>query len=153
MAPHDRDQFVEIERLLEIDVRAGIEAADPVLDKRPGGKHDDRDFVSLPADRLADGVAAHAGEHDVEDQQVERRRFGGQCGQRRLAIGGGLDLEALGLEVELDADGEVVFVFDDENARHGVGPGEGKELVQSTRRGPCVPRQRAITSRPRTAFA
>lgn len=134
---------------MEIDIRAGIEATDPILDERPGGEHDHRDVIPLPAHRLADGIAAHSGEHDVEDNQIKRRRSGGERRQGRLAVGGGLDPKALGFEVELDADGEVVFVLDDENAAWG-GPGEGKEPHHSTR---LVSRQRAITSRPRTALA
>ena len=56
----DRQQFIEVERLLQIDIRAGIETTDAVLDERPCGQHHDRRVPSLGTDRLADGVAAHA---------------------------------------------------------------------------------------------
>ena len=115
----DREELIEVERLLQVDVRARIEATDPVLDERPGGEHHDRHVAALFADRLADGVAAHARQHQIEHDEIHRsiRRRNGR--QRRLTVARGRDGKPFGLEVVLDADCQMLFVFDDENVRHG----------------------------------
>ena len=133
---NDRQEFVEIERLLEVHVGAGVEASDAVLHQRAGRQHHDRHVVALRPDCLADGVATHAWQHQVEHDQIDRDVFArGRCrqgrgcrrirrlanhGQSGLPVAGNRHPEALSLEVVLDADGEMLFVFDDEDVRHGV---------------------------------
>ena len=60
------------------------------------------------------------GQHHVEDHEVElaRRPGVGEAGEGLGAVARHLDLVAFQLEVELDAEGEVLFVLDDEDARH-----------------------------------
>ena len=116
---HHREQLLQVEGLLEIHVGAGVEAADPILDERPGGEHHHRHVVAGGTDGLADGVAAHAREHDVEHDEIEPRSGRFQPLEGRLAVTGHADGMPLRLEVELDAEGEVLFVLDDEDLGHG----------------------------------
>ncbi len=57
--------------------------------------------------------AVRAGQHHVEHDHVEGGALGEQERERRLAVGGRLDLVAFGLKVEAEAVGEVLLVFDD----------------------------------------
>jgi len=118
-AADDRQEFLEVEGLLQVDVGAGVEAADSVLDERPRGEHHDRDVVSLGPDLFADGVAAHAGKHQVEHHQFDRWRRRGEKVEGGGAVAGGGHRVALSLEVELDSKGEMLLVLDDEDVRHG----------------------------------
>jgi creatinine amidohydrolase/Fe(II)-dependent formamide hydrolase-like protein/GNAT superfamily N-acetyltransferase len=113
-------QFVEFERLLQVDVGARIEAADAVLDQRPGREHHHRQVAPPPADGGAHVIAAHPGQHDVEHDQVDRRTGGIHDGESRLAVAHRRDGVALRLEVELDPVGEVLLVLDYEDVGHGV---------------------------------
>ena len=93
--------------------------------------------VAAPAaDRLADGVAAHAGQHQVEHDEVDRRRRPRQQVERRLPVAGGRHREAFGLEVELDAEGEVLFVLDDEDVGHAAALGGGPPSDRTPATGP-----------------
>src|SRR5262249_34671313 len=65
---------------------------------------------------LDDLVATHAGQHEVEDQQV-RLRVDLERLQRGLARSHRLDLVALGLEQVAQQRRGVAIVLDDENAR------------------------------------
>ena len=74
-----------------------------------------------PAVRSAAATAnpSHPGQHDVEHDGVERRRSSQDRtrapARRRLAID---DLVAFGFEIEAEAVGDVLLVFDDEDAAH-----------------------------------
>ena len=70
-------------------------------------------FGPVAADRAADRDAVDAGQHQVEDDQVER--LGAGARERLLAVADRLDLEALEAEVQHDQLADVRFVFDDED--------------------------------------
>ena len=104
---------------MQVEIGAHVEAADAVFDQRAGTEHQDRHGVAFAADRLADGVAAHAGQHQVENDEVDRRGvLLKQCERRRPVADRGHQI-ALGLKIVLDADGQVLFVFDDQDMVHG----------------------------------
>ena len=70
-----------------------------------------------PLPELAhDREAVLAGQHDVEDHQIEMLRWIEQTRQRPLAIVLHFGRESLRLQVEAQPFGQVLFVFDDEDA-------------------------------------
>ena len=77
-------------------------------------------LIDLGPQLLDDLVAAHAGQHEIEDEQVglgvDFERFEG-CFTRPHR----LDLVALGLEQIAQQRGRVAVVLDDEDARGLVG--------------------------------
>ena len=64
-------QLIEIEGLGEIVVGAHLEALDLVLQRIHGGEHQDGRVVALKAQALADVVAVHVGQHQIEHDDVE----------------------------------------------------------------------------------
>src|SRR5262245_306962 len=92
---------------------------DPILGKRTGRKHQDRNVVTFFAQEIADFVTAHSGQHQIENDQIDR---GGvflndlQCGG---AVGNCRDEIAFGLKIVFDANGQVLLVFDDQDVVHG----------------------------------
>ena len=67
---HAGQQFGEAERLGDVVVGAGVEAADGVHLAVLRGEEDDRHGRAALAHALADLEAVDAGQPDVEDQQV-----------------------------------------------------------------------------------
>ena len=80
------------------------------------------------AEGLADGVAAHARQHQVQHHQVDlARRFLQQL-HRRWAVAHGGDAVSFRHQVVLDAGGQMLFVLDDQYVfvgghDRGQGPG------------------------------
>ena len=112
---HPAEKLVQIEGLGEILVGADVEAAGAVLGQRAGGEDQHgRVHVEGPQ-RLAHRVAAHAGQHQVENHQVDALGIFLDDPQRRRAVADGGHAIALGHEVVLDARGQVLFVFDDQD--------------------------------------
>lgn len=103
---------------MQIDIGASIEAADPVLHQRAGGQHDDWHQAAARAERLADRVATHAGQHQVENDQINLWTVLIEYRQSLTSVGNGRDSEAFGGQVVLDADGEMVLVLDEEDVWH-----------------------------------
>ena len=71
-AAHPGQQLGLVERLDEVVVRAGAQAADLLLDLLLGGQHDDRDVALaalVGADLLGDPVAVELRQADVEQDQ------------------------------------------------------------------------------------
>jgi hypothetical protein len=87
-----------------------------------GGQHDDRRRVAGAAQPPADGQAILAGQHQVEDDQVEVLACPQLVHLRRIADG--LDLEALFAEIADQQVAQAAVVVDDEKALlsvvHGV---------------------------------
>ena len=85
------DEFRDVERLLHVVVRAGLQADDDVERIRPRGEHDHR-HGRRPPDLAADLQPVEPGQHDVQQDEVEA------AGQRAIkaldAVGGRLDREA-----------------------------------------------------------
>ena len=65
-----------------------------------------------------DAEPVDAGKHDVEDDDIVPRRIGGEPLERFFAIVDDVDVVPLSLEVVTQAVGQVLFVFDDEDAAH-----------------------------------
>ncbi len=107
------EKDAEVERLGEVVVRAGGEAFDDVFGAAARGEQQHGDETAGLAQRAENGEAVLAGQHDVE-----QNRSGGlgrvlQPVEGGAAVGFVVGAVALGLEVEQEALGEVLFVFDD----------------------------------------
>ncbi len=113
------DEFAHGEGLGHVVVGADFEADDTVDFVVTGGEHEDGDSAGA-ADLAADVEAVHAGEHEVEHQEV------GLVGEGEFeaafAVGGSLDLVALAAEVVGDGAGEAFLVLDDQDPGHNVSP-------------------------------
>ena len=76
-----------------------------------------------------DGEAVLAGQHHVEDDDVEDAALVEQQVERLLAVGRDDGLVAFGLEVEAQAVGDVLLVFDDQDAAHDQSSRVGSSSV------------------------
>jgi hypothetical protein len=143
---HPRQEDVEVERLRQVIVGAGGEAAEHVLRLPPGRQHENREQPSLLAELGGHRKAIAPRQHHVEHHEIDAR-VGREPVEGRLAGGGGLRDVPLGFEVEAEAVGQVLFVFDDEDAAHAAGsrgscsvkvlPWPGPSLSANTRP-PCL---------------
>src|SRR5579883_1930201 len=115
------EQLLEIERLREIVVGPGLDARDHVLRVVARREHEDRRPVALTAPVARDLHAVGAGEHDVEDDEVEALLAEELEGL--VALVEDLDLEALVLEVEPEALRYVLLVLDEQDLAHAAAPG------------------------------
>ena len=68
--PQPGEQLGERERLRQVVVGAGVEAADAILDRVARGQHQHRRPDAVRAQPAADLDAVHAGEHQVEHDRV-----------------------------------------------------------------------------------
>ena len=101
----------------QVVVGARLESLQHVLGPAARRQHQHRHELLRFAQLADDGEAILARQHDVEDDQVERRRrLAEQPRQRRLAGLDDVGDVAFRLEVEAQAFGEVLLVFDDEDA-------------------------------------
>ncbi|KIF06562.1 hypothetical protein PL81_06860 [Streptomyces sp. RSD-27] len=140
-AEHD-----EGERLGEVVVRPGVEAFGLVVLAVLGGEHQDGGGVAVGAHAGADLGAAEAREHEVEQDDVIRPAGEGQF-QPPVPVVGDLDAVALGGQALPEGLGQVLFVFDDQDAHpssltHRVPdrPGGGVLRGSSAARPSTVPR-------------
>ena len=117
-----RHQLLGQERLRHVVVGTVAQAAHTGGRATERAQHEDGNaaLAGLRAQLLDDLVAAHAGQHEVEDQEV-RLRIDLERLQGGLARPHRLDLVALGLEQVAQQGGRVAVVLDDENARELVG--------------------------------
>src|ERR1041385_7643006 len=116
------------ERLGDVVVGAEPESADLVLLLPPRREHQHRGAVAPVAHRLEHPETVHAGDHEIEDDEVEPARF-----ERREAgrpVGGDLHAVALDFEVVAEAESEVGVVLDDEYRHAPSG-------TRTTKRAPC----------------
>src|SRR6185369_2547419 len=65
------EELVEVERLGKILIGADVEAASAVFGQRAGRKNENRHIAALVSERFANGVTAHAGQHDVQNDQIQ----------------------------------------------------------------------------------
>src|SRR5262245_13254136 len=112
---HTRHQFPNPERLGEVIVCAAFEPDYLVRLFAARGEHQDRHIgiFGVAADRLADGDTVEAGEHHVEDDEIEvpaSRQL-----QRALAISALNAIVVLEAEMQTDELADVRFVFDHED--------------------------------------
>ena len=115
-------EFVGVEGFGEVVVGAEVEALDAVGDLAAGGEHEDAAVEALLAHFLAEGEAVEAGEHDVEDEEVVAVVGGGA---EAVGSGGGVgDVVALGGEEVGDDEGDIGFVFNEQDVRiRHIAPG------------------------------
>ena len=111
--PDAGQELVELERLREIVVGAGIESADHVLDRVARGEHQDRRVPPFPAQLRGDLEPVLLGEDDVEQDDVVLVDVGQHGGL--VPVGGDVHHVALFLQALLDEPGDLPVVLHDEN--------------------------------------
>ncbi len=117
---HPGDELPRIDRLVEEVVRPDVQTEDLVRHLRQGRQHGDRN-PGRPPVRLegpADREAVHGGHHHVEENAVGQPLL--HCPERREAVRGRRDLEALLPQDLLDQVEVLGLVVDDENAVRGA---------------------------------
>ena len=113
------EQLCRVERLDEVVVGAGPQAAHLLLDLALGRQHDDRDVAGGPLlrpDLRGDLVAVELREHDVQEDQVGC--LGAPQAESFRAIRGDEDVVALLLERVLQESLDVRVIVDDEDLAH-----------------------------------
>ena len=113
--PHPAEKLVQIERLGHVLVGAQVEAAGAVLGQGAGAEDQHGNIAVGRAHRLAHGVAAHPRQHEVQHDQIDAAGRLLEDFQRRGAVAHGGHAVSLRDQVVLDAGGQVVFVFDDQD--------------------------------------
>ena len=112
--PHTGHQFFGLEGLGHIIVGAGLESRHNIRGIGTGGQHNDR-RIRDPTDRTTHVKSIHAGQHDVQENQV--RVVFLKLRQRGRSVGTEDDLKALVLEDNADHLSQGDVVVDDEDAR------------------------------------
>ena len=107
------EQLVELERLREVVVRAGVEAAHHVLDGVARREHEDRRIPTFPPELGRDLEAVLLGKDDVEQDDVVLVHVG-QHGAF-VPVGGDVHHVPLFLQPLLDESGDLPVVLHDEN--------------------------------------
>jgi hypothetical protein len=108
------EKFLKGERLCEVVVGPGIEAAHDIVKGIAGGKHQDGRFLFPLAEQARYLESAHAGQHDVEENNVEG--LGGREFECRHAVPGMADLVLLLAQATGEQSGHFRFVFYNENS-------------------------------------
>ena len=125
-----RQQDGQVEGLGQVVVGARLEAAQHVVGVRAGGQQHHGHELPGRAQAPHDLEAVEAGQHDVEQDDVEAP---GPGPDQPLQGGGAILLhlggEALRLQVQLQAAGQVLLVFDDEDAAHDAFSGSSRVKV------------------------
>ena len=106
-------ELAQRERLRQVVDRAGVEAADAILDLPAGGEHDHRQRRLGVVDQLEHLEAAASRQHHVEHDEVD-------CVPERLvgaggAVERGVDLEAMRAEPAFQEVDDSRLVLDDED--------------------------------------
>ena len=105
-------QLVRVERLGEVVVGAHPQAGDP-LDVAALGRGDQDRRVAALADRREDRLAVEPGQHQVEDDEVDRLGVEGR--DRGTAVADDRDGVPVALEIEPQELAEAWFVLDDQD--------------------------------------
>ena len=109
---HPGGQLMRVVGLGQVVVRAHSKPGD-ALDVAPLGRGDEDRRVALLADRPEDGLAGEAGQHQVEDDQIDRFRF--ERRESRRPVADGRHLMPVALQVEPKELGQTRLVLDDQD--------------------------------------
>ncbi len=106
-------QFPDIEWLDEIVVAAGLQPADPFVDRRQSADHQDGSRIAFPAQRLDNRKPVGAVEHPIDDEDRGPPRA---CGPESvLHAVGRPDRMPCSLEFEAHLVGKFRFVLDQQD--------------------------------------
>ena len=117
-----REELREGERLHEVIVGAAVEAADPIVDRVPGGEDEDGGLQPALAQCRQDLDAIAMGKHEIEHDAIERLVVDEK--EAFLARGREADVVMLGFEAFTQGLRHLLFVFDDQHAhraQHYIG--------------------------------
>src|SRR5439155_19744651 len=110
--PNARQEFLWIEGLRDVVIRAERQSFQFFCLPRAGGQHDDRDLTALPENRKElEPVAVGQGEIEHDEVWDDRPRLP-DAGH---AVGSDLDVISFGSEIVLKHEPQRRIVFDDEN--------------------------------------
>ena len=124
-----REEDRELEGLGQVVVRTSLESSQHVFRAAARGEHQDRQELLGRTQLRRDGEAVFARQHHVEDHDVEDAPLFQQEIERLLAVCRDDRLMAFGLEIELEAVGDVLLVFDDQDSTHVVSRGSSSVNV------------------------
>ena len=102
------------EGLGDVVITAGFEGAQDVVLGSAGGQHQNGNRLILAPQGFANIEARRAGQHDVEDDEVEAAILEGRDGL--IAAGDHLGRVPLVIQGVAEARGDGRFVFDDQDA-------------------------------------
>ena len=111
-----RHENCKLERLGQVVVRPGLEAAQHVLRAPARRQHQDRDELPGSAQLRSNGETVLARQHHVEHHDLECMPLFQEQLERLFAVTRHDGLVAFRFEVEAETVGDVLFVFDDEDA-------------------------------------
>ena len=115
--PDPRDQLLEVKRLRQVVVGAGLEALDPVVRVAARGEHDHRQPLARGAQVAEHVEPVLAGQPEVEDQQVEVLVVGERVDARPVADDRGR--EAARAQPLLQERRQARLVLGDQDPAHG----------------------------------
>ena len=127
MQPREKDW--QLEGLGNVIVGAGGETFQDVFRAGAGCEHEDRNVVAGGAQLIGNFETVFAGQHNVEDESVKVLVPAKQKIERSLAIAGNAGGMTFGLQIELQAGGNVNFVLDDQHAAHETLLGNSRMTV------------------------
>ena len=109
------DELLGAEGLCQIIIDARFQAADSVVDLTLGGQHQDRNLIGpgVSLHFLQDGKAVHAGEHEVEDNEIGL--FLEDFLKALPSVVHHINGVAYPLKVKGNQRGDIDFIFDDQN--------------------------------------
>ena len=109
------DELLGAEGLCQIIIDARFQAADSVVDLTLGGQHQDRNLIGpgVSLHFLQDGKAVHAGEHEVEDNEIGL--FLEDFLKALPSVVHHINGVAYPLKVEGNQRSDIDFIFDDQD--------------------------------------
>ncbi|MNH04589.1 hypothetical protein D3C79_638890 [compost metagenome] len=131
-----RGHFVGGERLGQVVVSAGTQAAHPLIDVGEGADHQDRRSDLEVAQGGDDGQAVDLGQHAVQGDQVVAARNG--FGQAFTAIVGPIHFQAVAGKFGDDFLAGDGVVFDGQYARHAGSWASNGDLIVPKNRQPAI---------------
>ena len=118
-----RQQDRQLERLGQVVVGPAFEPHQHVFGTGPRREHQNRHEIALGAQRARHVEAVLAGQPHVEHHGIELVALDPQQGHGGGAIAFDVHVVAIGGEVEAQALGDVLLIFDDQDAAHATRSG------------------------------